>query len=139
MDELKGKQVIARKRGYGPDYVSLFAKHHKDKMREFAKQRGIYNPIDVGLNKWGLERRMTLEEERARKEAREETRLQMQVLNEHVVSLCASEYFEAFFSLPDFKCNIVELLTDCILYMKGLDAARTMLQRWLVQGTRKKS
>ena len=40
---------------------------------------------------------MTLEEERARKEVREETRVQMQVLNEHVVSLCASEYFEAFF------------------------------------------
>ena len=91
MDELKGKQLIARKRGYGPDYVNLFVKHHKDKMREFARQRGICNPIDVGLNKWGLERRMTLEEERARKEAREETRVQMQVLNEHVVALCASE------------------------------------------------
>ena len=63
----------------------------------------------------------------------------MQVLNEHVVSLCASECFEAFFSLPDFKWNIIALLTDCILYMKGLDAARTMLQRWLVQGTRKRS
>ena len=57
---------------------------------------------------------MTLEEERARKEAREETRVQMQVLNEHVVSLCASECFEAFFSLSDFKCNIITLLTDCI-------------------------
>ena len=56
-------------------------------MREFAKQRGIYNPIDVGLIKWGLERRMTLEEERTR----EETRVQMQVLNERVVALCASE------------------------------------------------
>ena len=77
MDELKGKQVIARKRGYGPDYVNLFIKHHKEKMREFARQRGIYNTIDVGLNKWGLERRMTLEEKRARNEAREETRVQM--------------------------------------------------------------
>ena len=67
---MKGRQVIARKRGYGPDYVNLFIKHHKDKMREFARQRGICNPINVGLNKWGLERRMTLEEERARKEAR---------------------------------------------------------------------
>ena len=28
----------------------------KKKMREFARQRGIYNPIDVGLDKWGLER-----------------------------------------------------------------------------------
>ena len=96
-------------------------------MREFVRQRGICNPIDVGLVKWGLERRMTLEEERARKEAREETRVQMQVLNEHVVSLCASEYLKSFFSLPDFKCNIIALLTDCILYIKGLDAARTML------------
>ena len=46
---------------------------------------------------------------------------------------------ESLFSLPDFKCNIIVLLTDCILYMKGLDTARTMLQRWLVQGMRKKS
>ena len=93
---MKGRQVIAQKRGYGPDYVNLFVKHHKDKMREFARQRGIYNPIDVGLNKWGLKRRMTLEE-RARNEAREETRVQMQVLNEHVVALCASECLKAFF------------------------------------------
>ena len=75
MDELKGRQVIARKMGYGPDYVNLFIKHHKDKIREFARQRGIRNPIDDGLDKWGLERRMTLEEERERKEAREETRV----------------------------------------------------------------
>ena len=51
MDELKKRQVIARKRGYGPDYVNLFVKHHKEKMCEFARQRGICNPIDVGLNK----------------------------------------------------------------------------------------
>ena len=91
-------------------------------MREFARQRDIRNPIDVGLDKWGLERRRVLEEERAIKEAREETRVQMQVLNEHVVALCASECLKAFFSLPDFKCNIIALLTGCILYMKGLDA-----------------
>ena len=96
-------------------------------MREFARQRGIYNPIDVGLNKWGLERRMMLEEERARNEAREETRVQMQVLNEHVATLCGSECLKAYFSLSGFKCNIIALLTDCILYMKGLDAARNML------------
>ena len=77
MDELKGKQVIARKRRYGPDYVNLFVKHHKDKMREFARLRDICNPIDVGLDKWGLEKRRALEEERARKEAREETRVQI--------------------------------------------------------------
>ena len=92
LDELKGRQVIARKRGYRPDYVSLFVKHHKDKIREFARQRGIRNPIDVRLDKWGLERRRTLEEERVR----EETRVQMQVLNEHVVALCASECLKAF-------------------------------------------
>jgi len=77
LDELKKRQVIARKRGYGPDYVNLFVKHHKDKMREFARQRGIRNPIDVGLDKWGLERRRVLEEKRVSKEAREETRVQM--------------------------------------------------------------
>ena len=83
---MKGRQVIARKRRYGPDYVNIFVKHHKNKMREFARQRGIRNPIDIGLDKWGLERRRTLEEERARKEAREETRVQMHVLNDHVVA-----------------------------------------------------
>ena len=44
----------------------------------------------------------------------------MQVLNEHVAALCGSECLKAFFSLPDFKCNIIALLTDCILYIKGL-------------------
>ena len=33
LDELKGRQVIAWKRGYGPDYVNLFVKYHTDKMR----------------------------------------------------------------------------------------------------------
>ena len=95
MDELKGRQVIARKRGYGPDNVNIFVKHHKNKMREFAIHRGIRNPIDVGLDNWVLERRRVLEEERARKEAREEERVQMQVLNDHVVALCPSESLEA--------------------------------------------
>ena len=40
---------------------------------------------------------MTLEEERARKEAREDTRVQMQVLNEHVAALCDSECLNAYF------------------------------------------
>ena len=40
---------------------------------------------------------MTLEEERASKEAREETIVQMQILNEHVAALCASECLKAFF------------------------------------------
>ena len=38
-----------------------------------------------------------LEEERASKEAKEETRVQMQVLNEHVVALCAGECLKAIF------------------------------------------
>ena len=80
-----------------------------------------------------------LEEERASKEEREETRVQMQVLNEHVVALCASECSKAFFSLADFKCNIITLLTDCILYITGLVAARNMLRRWLMQGMRRRS
>ena len=63
----------------------------------------------------------------------------MQVLNEHVVALCASECLKVFFSLPDFKYNIIALLTDCILYIKGLDAAMTMTERWLMQGMRKRS
>ena len=74
LHKLKKRQLIARKRGYGPDYVNLFVKHHKEKMRDFARQRSICNPIDIGLNKWGLEKRMMLEE-RARNEAREETRV----------------------------------------------------------------
>ena len=91
LDELKGRQVIARKRGYGPQYIDLFVKQRKKDMREFARQRGIHNPIGVRLDKWGLERRRELEEERATKEAREETRIQMQVLNDHVVALCARD------------------------------------------------
>ena len=109
-------------------------------MCEFAKQRSIRNPIDVGLDKWGLERRRALEEERARKETRGEERVQMQVLNNYVVALCVSGSLKALlFLLLAFKCNITALLTDCILYMKGLDTARNMLQRWLMQGTRKRS
>ena len=46
-----------------------------------------------------------LEEERASKEAREETRVQMQVLNEHVVALCASECLKAF-----FRCLILNVI-----------------------------
>ena len=75
MDELKGRQVIARKRGYGPDCVNLFVKYHKNKMREFARQSGIRNPIGVRLDKWGWERQRALEEERARKATLEEERV----------------------------------------------------------------
>ena len=39
----------------------------------------------------------------------------MQVLNDHIVALYASESLEALlFSLPAFKCNIIALLTDFI-------------------------
>ena len=97
------------KRRYGPEYVNLFIKHHKEKIREFTRQRGICNPIDVGLNKWRLKRRMTLEEERARNEAREETRLKMQVLNEHVATLYASECLKTF-----FRCLVLNvILSSC--------------------------
>ena len=48
---------------------------------------------------------MTLEEERARKEVRDETRVQMQVLNDHVVELCASECLKAF-----FRCLILNVI-----------------------------
>ena len=131
MDELKGRQVIARKRGYGPNYIDMFVKQRKKDMREFTRQNGIRNPIGVKLDKWGLERRRVLEEERARKAAMEEERVQIQVLNDHVAALCASESLEALlFSLPAFICNIIALLTCCILYMKGLDAARSKPQRW---------
>ena len=74
-------------------------------MREFVRQRDIRNPIDVGLEKWGLKRRRALEEERARKEAREETRVQMHVLNEHVVALCVGECLNAY-----FRCLIVNVI-----------------------------
>ena len=60
-------------------------------MREFARQSGIRNPIGVRLYKWGLERRRVLEEERARKAAMEEEKVQMMVLNDHVAALCASK------------------------------------------------
>ena len=140
MDELKGRQVIKRKRGYGPDYIDLFVKQRKKDMREFAGQRGIRNPIGVRLDKWGLERRRAFEEERERKVAMEKERVQMQVLNDHIAALCASESLEALlFLFPTFICNIIALLTYCILYMKGLDAAGNMPQRWPVQGMWKRS
>ena len=91
LDDLKGIQVIAQKRGYGCDYVDHFVKLRKENMREFARKSDIRIPIDVRLDKWGLERRRKAEEERARKEAREEAKVQMQVLNDYVVTLCAGE------------------------------------------------
>ena len=48
---------------------------------------------------------MTLEEERAKNEEREETRVQMMVLNEHVAALCASECLNAF-----FRCLILNVI-----------------------------
>jgi hypothetical protein len=60
----------------------------------------------------------------------------MQVLNDHVAALCASESLEALsFLLPSFKCNIITLLTCCMLYMKGLNAPGTMPQRLPMQAT----
>ena len=51
LDDLKGMQVIARKRGYGRDYVGHFVKLRKKNMREFDRKSGIRNPIDVRLDK----------------------------------------------------------------------------------------
>ena len=52
---------------------------------------------------------MMLEEERARNEAREETRVQMQVLDEHVATLCASECLKTF-----FRCLVLNvILSSC--------------------------
>ena len=65
------------RRGYMDLTTSTYSLNIIKKMREFARQRGICNLIDVGLNKWGLERRTMLEEERARNEASEEIRVQM--------------------------------------------------------------
>ena len=72
LDDLKGMQVIAWKRGYGRDYVNHFVKLRKKNMREFARKSGIRNPINVSLDKWGSERQRALEEDRARKAAMEE-------------------------------------------------------------------
>jgi hypothetical protein len=77
LDEIKVKQVIARKFGYGPQFVDLFVKHRIKKMHEFARQRGFRNSIGVRCDKWGLEKQRKAKEERARKEAREEARVQM--------------------------------------------------------------
>jgi hypothetical protein len=70
LDTIKVKQVIARKFGYGPQFVDLFIKDHIKKMREFARQRGFRNSISVRCDKWRLERQRKAEKERTRKEAR---------------------------------------------------------------------
>ena len=92
LDEIKAKQVIARKFGYGPQFIDLFIKDHIKKMREFARQRGFRNPIGVMCDKWGGWRDRRRQRRRAQgRRQREETRLQMQVLNDHVGALCVSE------------------------------------------------
>ena len=53
----------------------------------------------------GIEDTDDVREERARKEAREETRVEMQVLNEHVIALCASECLKAF-----FRCLVLNVI-----------------------------
>jgi len=140
LDTIKAEQVIGRNLGCGPQLVDLFIKQHIKKIHAFARQCDFRSPTGVRWDKSRLATQRKAEVERARKEAREETRVQMQVLNDHVVALCATKCLKAFlFSLPDFNCNIIALLTGCILYMKGLDAARTMPQRWPVQGMKKRS
>jgi hypothetical protein len=81
-----------------------------------------------------------MEEERARKAALEEQRVVMQGLNDNIAALCARESLQALlFSLPSSKCNIIMLLTCCILYIKGLDALGNMTQMLPVHGPSKTS
>jgi hypothetical protein len=137
---LKQRQLVARKRGYGPDYVAGFIEKRKKDMREYARCHHIPTPFNVWEAKYLAEREEKMEEERARNAAMEEERAEMQVLNDHIGALCASESLEPLlFSLPSFKCNIITLLTCCILYKKGLDAPANMPQMLPVQGTWKTS
>ena len=80
-----------------------------------------------------------MEEERTRKEAREEERVQMQVLNDHVVALCASKSLEVLlFSLPAFKYNIIALLTYYFIH-EGIGYSEDHAAEVAVQDLRKRS
>jgi hypothetical protein len=57
LDEIKVKQVIAWKFGYGPQFVDLFVKQHIKKMREFARQRSFCNSVSVRFDKLGWRHR----------------------------------------------------------------------------------
>jgi len=56
-------------------------------MREFARKNDYRNPIGVRWNK----SRLDAQRKAGEKRAREEARVQMQVLNDFVVALCAIE------------------------------------------------
>jgi hypothetical protein len=137
---LQQRQLLARNRGYGPDYVASFVEKRKKNMREYARRNHILTPFGVWEAKYLVQRQEELEEERARKAVIEEERAEMQVLNDHIAQLCASESMEAFlFSLPAFKCNKITLLTCFILYVKGLDAPGKIPQMLPMQGTWRRS
>ena len=53
LDEIKMKQVIARKFGYGSQFIDLFIKDHIKKMSEFARQRGFITRSVLGATNGG--------------------------------------------------------------------------------------
>jgi hypothetical protein len=135
---MEKRQILARARGYGPDYVASFVEKRKKDMREYARRNHIPTPFSVWEAKHLAEREERMEEERARKAALEEQRAVMQGLNDNIVALCARGSLQAFlFLLLSSKYNIITLQTCCILYMKGLDALGSMMQMLAVHGTSK--
>jgi hypothetical protein len=66
---LKQRQLVARERGYGPDYIAGFIEMWKKDMCQYARQHRIRTSFSVWHDKRQMERRKELEEERARKVA----------------------------------------------------------------------
>jgi hypothetical protein len=91
---MEKRQMLARARGYGPDYVTSFVEKQKD-MCEYARRNHIPTPFSVWEAKHLAEREERMEEERARKAALKEQRVVMQGLNDNIVALCARESLQA--------------------------------------------
>jgi hypothetical protein len=87
LDTIRAKQVMGQKIGCGSQLVDSFVKLHKEKMCKLARERGLLHPMGVRLKKWQMAMQKKAKEERAMEEAR----VQMHVLNDHIVALCASE------------------------------------------------
>jgi hypothetical protein len=47
VEELQQRQLLARNRGYGPDYVASFVEKRKKNMREYARRNRIPTPFSV--------------------------------------------------------------------------------------------
>jgi hypothetical protein len=47
VEEMGKRQMLARARGYGPDYVASFIEKRKKDMREYARQNHIPTPFSV--------------------------------------------------------------------------------------------